>query len=145
MLSNSVNSNRLKDQYIINNFRPTGHKSSSPLDSALMVDWVSLWTPLESNYYNLPYPGQTIFGKSYKNRKLQDKIIFQHFIPENYTNDPRSPSKKQNTFVECSGCSFNIDHDTIRSYTSRSIQYGNIIESDLPQIIGVTYFFSVNS
>ncbi|CAG8777586.1 2476_t:CDS:1, partial [Funneliformis caledonium] len=55
-LSNPVNSNRLKDQYIINNFRLTGHKSSSPLDSALMVDWASLWTPPESNYYNLPYP-----------------------------------------------------------------------------------------
>ncbi|CAI2191965.1 13201_t:CDS:1, partial [Funneliformis geosporum] len=69
-------------------------------------DWVALWTPPEMNYYNLPYPGQTIIGKSYKSPLFPNKILFQHFVPINITADSRSPSKKQNTFVACTGCTF---------------------------------------
>jgi ribonuclease HI len=47
--------------------------------------------------------------------------------------------------VECNGCSFNIDSTEISKYTSRSIKCGSIVDIDLPQIINVTFFSSVNS
>ncbi|CAI2198762.1 4069_t:CDS:1, partial [Funneliformis geosporum] len=62
-------------------------------------DWVALWTLPETNFYNLPYPEQTIIGKSYKSPLFPDKILFQHFILSNITADPRSLSKKQNSFI----------------------------------------------
>src|SRR3954454_11024882 len=145
VLINPVHSNRLKEQYCIQDFSPTGYKTSSPYDTDTLVNWVALWTPPDNNYYNLPYPGQTIFGKSYKVKKLQDKIIFQHFIQTNHSHDPRSPSKKNNTFTECTGCSFNSSSSEIPNYTGRSINCGSIVDIDLPQIINVTYFSSINS
>ncbi|CAI2190092.1 13503_t:CDS:1, partial [Funneliformis geosporum] len=69
-------------------------------------DWVALWIPPNTNFYNLPYLGQTIIGKSYKSSLFLDKILFQHFVPINLTADPQSPSKIQNTFVACTGYTF---------------------------------------
>ena len=111
-----------------------------------MSDWVALWTPPESNYYNLPYPGQTIFGKSYKSPLFPDKILFQHFVPSNLTADPRSPSKKQNILTACSGCTFNNDLQKNRlPVATQRLLCGNLVDIDLPQLIQTNYFTSVNS
>ncbi|CAI2199888.1 10910_t:CDS:1, partial [Funneliformis geosporum] len=66
-------------------------------------EWIALWTPPETNFYNLPYPGQTIVGKSFKSLLFSDKILFQYFVLYYISTDSRSPSKKQNMFVACTG------------------------------------------
>ncbi|CAI2199003.1 1170_t:CDS:1, partial [Funneliformis geosporum] len=71
-----------------------------------VLDWVALWIPLETNFYNLPYSGQTIIRKSYKSPLFPDKILFQYFILINLTADPQSLPKKQNTFVAYTGYTF---------------------------------------
>src|SRR5215208_4821635 len=102
--------------------------------------------PPESNYYNLPYPGQTIFGKYFKSPLFPDKVLYQHFVSSNLTADPRSPSKKQNILTACGGCTFNNDlqRDRLPIATQRLL-CGNLVDIDLPQLIQTNYFTSVNS
>src|SRR5215216_2906083 len=146
ILINSVHSNKIKDQYIITPFTPSGFKTSSPLDSNKVSDWVALWIPPESNYYNLPYPGQTILRKSFKSPLFSDKVLFQHFVPSNLTADPRSPSKKQNILTAYNGCTFNnnLQRDRLPIAAQR-LFCGNLVDIDLPQLIQTNYFTSINS
>ncbi|CAI2191845.1 10580_t:CDS:2, partial [Funneliformis geosporum] len=60
--------------------------------------------------------------------------------------DSRSPSKKQNTFVACTGCTFYEESQCARlPVATQQLLCGNLIDSDLSHLIQTNYFTSVNS
>ncbi|CAI2193443.1 7878_t:CDS:1, partial [Funneliformis geosporum] len=59
--------------------------------------------------------------------------------------DLQSTSKKQNTFVAYTGCTFHKESQCARlPVATQQLFCGNLIDIDLPQIIQTNYFTSVN-
>ncbi|CAI2201341.1 20318_t:CDS:1, partial [Funneliformis geosporum] len=57
-----------------------------------------------------------------------------------------SPSKKQNMFVVCTGCTFNNKSQCAKlPIAIQRLLCGNLIDIDLPQLIQTNYFISINS
>jgi len=107
VLSNPVNSMRLKPDFCTDVSYLEGYDCTELIDFPKDIGWAAMWTPKENNVYNLPIPGEPIFGKFYKIKTLAPPCLFQHFNITNSTFDPRSPSKRTSVLVPCSGCTFN--------------------------------------
>ncbi|CAI2201792.1 19162_t:CDS:1, partial [Funneliformis geosporum] len=106
-LQNPVQSNRLKPEFHNETLVLSGYDNLSIDDLKWNRGWATLWTPPNNNLYNFPIPGCSLFGKLFKLSSPAPPCLFQHFEIINVTNDPRSPSKRNNYLSPCSGCSFN--------------------------------------
>src|SRR5215216_7070295 len=107
VLSNPVNSMRLKPEFCTDLTYLEGYDCTDLIDFPKDIGWAAMWTPKENNIYNLPIPSEPIFGKFYKIKTLAPSCLFQHFNITNSTFDPRSPSKRTSVLVPCTGSIFN--------------------------------------
>ena len=79
VLINPIHSNRLKDQYCVQNFSPAGYKSSSLHDVNTLIDWVALWTLLIITIITYHTLDKLFLGNLTKSKNSRTRLFFNIF------------------------------------------------------------------
>src|SRR5215216_810083 len=140
VLANPLFSNHLKPEYCFETQVFDDYDTSLSIDDFQWnTGWANLWTPPEYDIYKFPTPGSPIFGKVFKFVSPAPPCLFQHFILTNLTNDLRSPSKRSDVLVPCTGCSFNKNRKHFKIKPKfKKLPCANFVDPLLPNPISTS-------